>query len=85
MCWGYVDPKMLHPICFRKRCSGRVSMYRYAREIVSFLQSIQLDLNTLTLNSVPLSDTLISFYQHMLEFDINYLLKLLIRDIFYIR
>ena len=60
-------------------------MYRYAREIVSFLQSIQLDLNTLTLNSVPLSDTLISFYQHMLEFDINYLLKLLIRDIFYIR
>ena len=42
-----------------------------------FLQSIHLELNTITLNSALLSDTLISFYQHILEFDINYLLKLL--------
>jgi len=52
-------------------------MYRQARESVSFLQSIHLELNTLKLNSALLSDTLIPFYQHILDFDINYLLRLL--------
>ena len=52
-------------------------MYRHAREIVSFLQSIHLEFNTLCLNSALLSDTLIPFYQPFLEFDINSLLKLL--------
>jgi len=49
----------------------------HAREIVSFVQSIHMELYTLTLNSALLSDTLIALYQHILEFDINYLLKLL--------
>ena len=57
MCWGYVDPTMLRPRCFRKRCNGGLLMYLYARKIVSFLQSIHLELNTLTLNSALLSDT----------------------------
>ena len=52
-------------------------MYLRARESVSFPQSIHLELNTLTLNSALLIDTLMSFYQHILEFDINYLLKLI--------
>ena len=52
-------------------------MYLHVREIVSFLQSFHLELNTFTLNSTLLSDTLILFYQHILEFDINYLLKML--------
>ena len=49
----------------------------HAREIVSFVQSNHMELYTLTLNSALLNDTLISLYQHILEFDINYLLKLL--------
>jgi len=52
-------------------------MYLHAREIVFFLQSIYLELNTLTLNSALLSDTLISLDQYILELIINYLLKLL--------
>ena len=76
MCWEYVDPKMLRPRCFRKRCNDGVSMYRDAREI-TFLSSSHLELNTFTINSVLLSDTLILFYKYTLEFDINYLLKLL--------
>ena len=52
-------------------------MYLQVRESVSFRQSIHLELNTLTLNSALLSDTLISYNQPILEFDINYLLKML--------
>ena len=52
-------------------------MYLCARESVSFPQSIHLELNTLTLNSALLIDTLISFYQHILVFDMNHLLKVL--------
>ena len=77
MCVGYVDPKVLRPTCFRKRCNGGVSMYRHAREIVSFLQRFHPEFNTFTINSVLLSDTLIPFYQPILEVDINCLLKLL--------
>jgi len=61
MYWGYVDPKMLRSRCLRKLCNGGVPMYLHAREIVSFLQSIHVhfELNTFTINSALLSDTLI--------------------------
>ena len=29
-----IDPKLLRPRCFKKRCNGGVSIYLHAREIV---------------------------------------------------